>query len=264
MVKAGVIEPASGPRSYSVVLVKKKDGPLQFCVDYRKLNALTMIHWMGHCYLPWANGNDACRNNWQLLPCMPGRHCSGREGYGRALVAAGRGSAPFAMCGAEDFIRRAPDARKSVRKLFLKIKKKGSNRPREDSIVFNRSFIVNVDPILIWVLRQKERSATLGLWRSLLQAVCVRNYVEEELTKRSSRWQLHGEKHLGPVQPTVNRRIMCRLGKVTGECRRTLQAISNRQAYPGDLERHLQLPDGRSPDVPVKTLAKVRQQFYWH
>ncbi|KRZ96392.1 hypothetical protein T08_3859 [Trichinella sp. T8] len=92
----------------------------------------------------------------------------------------------------------------------------------------------------------------------------IENYVEEELTKRSSRWQLHGEKHLGPVQPTVNRRIMCRLGKVTGECRRTLQAISNRQAYPGDLERHLQLPDGRSPDVPVKTLAKVRQQFYWH
>ncbi|KRY60942.1 hypothetical protein T03_1667 [Trichinella britovi] len=175
MVKAGVIEPASGPRSYSVVLVKKKDGPLQFCVDYRKLNALTMIHWMGHwrrrsvqllSYLPWANGNDACRNNWQLLPCIPGR-----EGYGRALVASGRGSAPFAMCGAEDFIRRAPDARKSVRKLFLKIKnekhvflkvpvsaadswmhwprgilEKGSNRPREDSIVFNRSFIVNVDP----------------------------------------------------------------------------------------------------------------------
>ncbi|KRX25628.1 hypothetical protein T07_5424 [Trichinella nelsoni] len=48
MVKAGVIEPASGPRSYSVVLVKKKDDPLQFFVDYRKLNALTMIHWMGH------------------------------------------------------------------------------------------------------------------------------------------------------------------------------------------------------------------------
>ncbi|XP_003377277.1 conserved hypothetical protein [Trichinella spiralis] len=109
MVKAGVIEPASGPRSYSVVLVKKKDGPLQFCVDYRN-------------YLPWANGNDACRNNLQLLPCIPGRHCSGREGYGRALVAAGRGSAPFAKCGTEDFIRRAPDARKSVGKLFLKIK----------------------------------------------------------------------------------------------------------------------------------------------
>ncbi|KRZ60248.1 hypothetical protein T02_4667 [Trichinella nativa] len=175
MVKAGVIEPASGPRSYSVVLVKKKDGPLQFCVGYRKLNALTMIHWMGHwrrrsvqllSYLPWTNGNDACRNNWQLLPCIPGRHCSGREGYGRALVAAGRGSAPFAMCGAEDFIRRAPDARKSVRKLFLKIKScyekhvflkvpvsaadSWMHWPRsileKDSIVFNRSFIVNVDP----------------------------------------------------------------------------------------------------------------------
>ncbi|KRY16294.1 Transposon Ty3-G Gag-Pol polyprotein [Trichinella patagoniensis] len=224
MVKAGVIEPASGPRSYSVVLVKKKDGPLQFCVDYCKLNALTMIHWMGHCYLPWANGNDACRNNWQLLPCIPGRHCSGREGYGRALVAAGR--------------------------------------------------------VLIWVLRHKERSATLGLWRSLLQAVCVRlrfqsgsptwtealkrwcavtdhlNYAEEELTKRSSSWQLHGEKHLGPLQPTVNRRIMCRVYEMLNIGERT---ISNRQAYPGDLERHLQLPDGRSPDVPVKTLAKTCQ-----
>ncbi|GBL95446.1 Transposon Ty3-I Gag-Pol polyprotein [Araneus ventricosus] len=41
MVDNGITEESPGPWASPIVLVKKKDGSTQFCVDYRKLNEIT-------------------------------------------------------------------------------------------------------------------------------------------------------------------------------------------------------------------------------
>ena len=50
MLDAGVIQPSNSPWCNAVVLVRKKDGSLHFCIDFRKLNSLTVkdFHLLPH------------------------------------------------------------------------------------------------------------------------------------------------------------------------------------------------------------------------
>ena len=72
----GIIEPSTSERASPVVLIKKKDGTLRFCMHYRKLNAVSLsdayqmpridelIDRLGHA--KYIKTLDLARGYWQV------------------------------------------------------------------------------------------------------------------------------------------------------------------------------------------------------
>jgi len=76
MLEKGIIEPSKSPWSSGIVLVTKRDGSTRFCVDYRRLNDVTVrdaypIPRTDDCFdalsgSKWFNCMDLCSGFWQI------------------------------------------------------------------------------------------------------------------------------------------------------------------------------------------------------
>lgn len=77
MLSSGVIEPSASPWSSPVVLVRKKDGTIRFCIDYRRLNKVTVrdmypLPRLDHTLdslsgMVWFSTMDCVSGYWQIL-----------------------------------------------------------------------------------------------------------------------------------------------------------------------------------------------------
>ena len=68
MLQAQVIEESSSPWASPVVLVRKKDGSLRFCVDYRRLNAVTRKDVFPLLVVLFVLGNESINTYITLYP----------------------------------------------------------------------------------------------------------------------------------------------------------------------------------------------------
>ncbi|KRZ50459.1 Retrovirus-related Pol polyprotein from transposon 17.6 [Trichinella nativa] len=140
MLESGVIEPASGPWSSPVVVVRKKDGSPRFCVDYRRLNAVTRVDAQP---LPriddtldalagsqWFSTLDLASGYWQVEVAEPDRE---KTAYSTPMGLFQFRVMPFGLCNAPATFQRLME--NALRGLTIK----GCLVYLDDIIVYGRT-----------------------------------------------------------------------------------------------------------------------------
>jgi hypothetical protein len=162
MLERGVIEPSSSPWASPIVLVKKKDGSTRFCVDYRKLNSLTVKDAYplpriddtldALCDAKWLSTMDLASGYWQVEL---------EEGAREKSAFAVRGGLfqwrvmPFGMCNAPSTFERL------MEKVFTGLHWKILLLYLDDIIVHGKTF--GDELIRLRTVLQKLREAGLKL-----------------------------------------------------------------------------------------------------
>jgi Reverse transcriptase (RNA-dependent DNA polymerase) len=168
MLTAGVIEPAVSEWASPVVLITKPDGSVRFCVDYRKLNALTIkdsypLPRMDECLDSLGDATifstlDCNSGYWQILMKEEDRnktafvtHC-GIHRFKRM---------PFGLCNAPATFQRALDM------ILAKVKWNYALIYLDDVIIYSRTVEEHMTHL----------DEVLGLLRSAGASLKLRNVI---------------------------------------------------------------------------------------
>ena len=163
MLDKNIIQPSSSPWASPVVLVKKKDGSLRFCVDFRKLNSLTRKDAYA---LPriddtlnslagskWFTTLDLASGSWQVEICPEDKEktafCT-QDGHFEFNVM------PFGLCNAPATFQRLMDV------VLAGVQWSSCLVYLDDIIIMGRSFDEHLDNLSMVLSRLQAAGLTLN------------------------------------------------------------------------------------------------------